>query len=198
MVDINQYPVYRELCGLSEAENENVTRLEPGAPTVTPITGGALGAPTMALGPGGEITVPVCPKVRFEAYTENDPTAPALSTQSVFQKLTYMDTLTQDHDLAQALQSGALSVFSPIFSQKISQAVKINYFAIDLDPNKDLLIKLEQQLNNRISVRYERQFSQLIKENLEVRYEFRKRSFLKWGIDQDSQTDYQVEYRLRF
>ncbi len=199
MVDTNQYPVYRELCGLSEVDTGNESsRISAGTNTTADITGSSINAPTMALGPNGDIIVPVCPKVKFEAYDENDSSSPALSTQAVFEKLTYMDAFTQDHDLAQALQSGALSVFSPIFSQKISQAVKINYFAVDLDPNKDLLIKLEQQLNNKISVRYERQFSQEIKQNLEVRYEFRKRSFLKWGIDQDNQTDYQVEYRLRF
>ncbi|MFA6451337.1 MAG: translocation/assembly module TamB domain-containing protein [bacterium] len=193
MLDINQYPVYRELCGTNDTGDSLL-----GANASAGLSGGVGGAPTMALGPNGETLVSVCPRVRFEAYAENDPAGQALSTQAVLQKLTFMDTLNEGGDLASALQNGAINVFSPYFGVKIGQRVNLDNFSINLDPNKDVLIKLEKQITNRLSVRYERLFSQTIEEDLEVRYEFRKRSFLKWGIDQDSQTEYQVEYRIRY
>jgi len=54
MLDINLYPSYRELCGGNESEESSTIRV-----------GGGLGAPTIALGPGGEMVVPVCPSVKF-------------------------------------------------------------------------------------------------------------------------------------
>ena len=107
--------------------------------------------------------------------------------------------VTKDADTAEVLQAVTFSVFSPYVGVFIERGINLDNFAINLDQNKDILVELEKRLfNNRITVRYQRLFSQNVEEEIEARYEFRKRSFLKWGIDQDNQTDYQVEYRLRF
>lgn len=187
MIDINQYPAYRELCGVDKPGGEA-------------LPGGAVGitVPTMAMGPGGEVIVPVCPRYTFEAYEENDPAAPPLSEQAVLQKLGLVDLVSGGADTAEALRVIGFSAFSPYLGSYIEEGAGLENFTIDLDPNKDVLVKLEKRIKYRFSVRYERLFSQEVKEQLDLRYEFRKRSFLKWGIDQDNQTDYQVEYRLRF
>ena len=121
-----------------------------------------------------------------------------LTEQEVLQKLGLIDIVSGGEEPMQALQQIGFSAISPYFGRIIERGIDLENFTIDLDPNKDVLVKLEKRINGGFSVRYERLFSQEIKEQIDLRYEFRKRSFLKWGIDQDNQTDYQVEYRLRF
>lgn len=183
MVDMDLVPAYRDICG----ETEEI--------------GGAagIGVPTMALGSQGEMIVPICPRVDFTAYAENDPAAAALSDQEIMQKLTHTEAFMQgEQQISKSLGVEALDIFSPYVGSIVESKAGLENFAINLDPNRDLLVELEKRILDKFYIKYNRTFSRIIEEELEVRYKFQNRSFLKWGIDQDSQTDYQVEYRLRF
>jgi len=182
MVDIDEFPAYRELC----SESAGIISAE----------GGGMGAPRMALGRDGEIVVPVCPQVDLTAY--DNMTGAPLSTQEIMQKLTHTEGLIQGEDTAQALRSEAFSIFTPYVGSIVERGVDLENFSINLDPNEDVLVQLEKNFDNKFYLMYERLFSDDVEYQLELRYKFRKRSFLKWGIDQDNETDYQVEYRLRF
>jgi len=184
MLDINLYPAYRELCGVSEiSTSETQTSLGVNIPTIT-------------LGDG--INVPVCPRHSFVAYEDNNTSGKALTQQEILMKLGYLDVVSSGENIDLVLQSMAFSAFSPYFGSFIERGINLENFEINLDPNRDVLVKLEKRIFDKFSVRYERLFSQELEELLEVRFKFSQRSFLKWGIDQDSETDYQVEYRLRF
>jgi hypothetical protein len=189
MIDINMYPAYRELCGGGKTVGGTIQSTD-GMEGIT--------VPTIAIGPGGEITVPVCPRYKFEAYENNDISSTQLTEQQILQKIGLVDIASGKTDTGEALQEMAFSALSPIFGSFVERGIDLENFAVDLDPNKDVLVKLEKRIGNNFYVRYERLFSQEVEEQLDVRYEFRKRSFLKWGINQDNQTDYQVEYRLGF
>jgi hypothetical protein len=185
MVDISLYPAYQELCGTAGGD------AGVGAAD-------AIGAQTIAMGDAGDIIVPVCPRARFEAYEDNDVAGRPLTEEQILMKLGMVDALAGDRSAADALETLAVGAVSPFVGSVIERGINLENFTINLDPNKDVLVKLEKRLMGNLSLRYERLFSKDEKELLELRYEFRKRSFLKWGIDQDSETDYQVEYRLRF
>ncbi len=192
MIDIDQSPAFRERCSDTGTDISGIDTIS--TPKAT-----ALSMGTITLGADSDITIPVCPQRNFIAYENNISSAHQYSDQEIMQKLTHTENLiTGERYTMQNIQPVVAGFVSPIVGSVIERTTTIENFSINLDPNKDVLVQFEKHLNNRISIKYERLFSDSIEENLEARYKFRKRSYLKWGIDQDSQSNYQLEYQLRF
>ena len=185
IINLDDMPEYQRLCGL------------------TTVTGGRtssqfstnLAERTVPLGGSTENAVSLCPTFRLTAY---DSYGALLTTDGLMRKLTHADSLEQGAEVSDIVQQELYSLSSSGFSDIIERTSPIEKFDLSLDPNKDVFIQLEKCLTQKVCVRYERLFSQEDNIDFKTYYKFQKKSYLLWGIDQDSEQTYEVEYRLNF
>ncbi|MEW6203063.1 MAG: translocation/assembly module TamB domain-containing protein [bacterium] len=184
MIDIARMPAYRELCQGFGVEE-----------------GGAMsdaGVPRILVGGEEEMTIPVCPTLRLYARKDNDPAGAPMPLQEIMARITHTEELRAGTPLTKIITSGAFGMFTPVLGTAVEQSINLENFQINLDPNKDILVELEKRIAPKFYVRLARLFSQEVQQKIDLRYRFRKNSYLLWSIDQDNEYTYQVEYRINF
>lgn len=182
MISIDEIPAYRRICG------------EGASIYATPGSQETVSMPNVAV--GGEMSVPICPRVQMQGVAAD---GTALGDQTILQKLTQTEgVIAGTQNMSAMFQNELYTTLSGAFAPFVERGVNLQNFQINLDPNKDLYIQLEKYLNDRISVRYDRLFSEIEKQNLDLRYRFRKRSYILVGIDQDNKSHFDLEYQIPF
>lgn len=182
MVNLQQLPEYQKMCGIDTGAAASVGRN----------TSSAIAAPQVQV---GENNVSICPSLKLSAV---DKDGTQLSEDALLRKITPVDSLEKGQDISAIAKSQFQDLFTSYGSSIIEKYSRIDNFDLSLDPNRDIFIQLEKCLSQKYCLRYERLFAQQEETLFEIRYRFRKKSYLLWGIDQDSQSHYEVEYRLNF
>lgn len=182
MVNLQQLPEYQKMCGIDTGAAASVGRN----------TSSAIGAPQVQV---GENKVSICPSLKLSAV---DKDGTQLSEDALLRKITPVDSLERGQDISSIAKSQFQDLFTSYGSSIIEKYSRIDNFDLSLDPNRDVFIQLEKCLSQKFCLRYERLFAQQEETLFEIRYKFRKKSYLLWGIDQDSQSHFEVEYRLNF
>lgn len=186
MIDIESIPAYREFCA------DYLIMGADGAVS-------AGGSPRILVGGAAETAIPVCPGVRLYAYEDNNTGGAQMPVQTIMKRLTRADEIEAGAPMSQILIPGAVGLFTPEIGTIVEQSVDLENFELNLDPNKDLLVELEKRLLPKLYVRMRRLFfSQNVKQEVEFRYQFRKKSYILWNVNQDNEQRYEVEYRYTF
>lgn len=187
LLDLNLYPEYQRQCAAEAGEQAGaaVLAVSSGA------AGGGAGVPI-----GGGYTAPVCPSFKFSGTDKNG--APITNDQ-VFARITRPGEQDQEQGSWTTIaQNSLLSWGTGLGSEFITEKSPIDEFELSLDPNKDIFIQLEKCVDRKFCLRYERLFSEAEEAQIEILYKFRKRSYLIWGIDEENEPAYEIEYRLNF
>jgi len=183
LIDLNLYPEYQRICAV-ETTDQTVGGI------VSTTTGGA------AVSIGGGYTAPLCPSFKFSG---TDKEGNQITNDQVFNKLTRPDQQSEDQSTWTTLaQNSLLSWGTGLGSEFITEKSPIDEFELSLDPNKDIFIQLEKCVDQKFCLRYERLFSEAEKTQFDLLYKFRKRSYLLWGINEENESTYEIEYRLNF
>lgn len=187
LINLDEMPDYQRLCGITDVNTPEERRDSPFL--------SSLAGRTVPLGETTDTAVSLCPKMRLTA-TDSD--GQTLSTNAVFRRLTHTESIEEGRPVGSIIEQELLNYSTFWTGNKIAEFGKIDNFDLTLDPNKDFFIQLEKCVTEKICFRYEQLFSRQEQRKLEIYYKFRQKSFLLWGIDQDSQSTYEVEYRFTF
>jgi hypothetical protein len=179
LLNLAEFPDYEKMCGEeSEAAGGNFIR--------------TVAAPTVRV---GESDVSICPSLKLSAVTSN---GTVLSNDQIMGKLTPAESITQGKNLNTIMREQLASTFSSAGSTIVEKYGQIDNFDLSLDPNRNVFVQLEKCVQPKVCFRYEQLFAQEEKRLFESLYKFRKKSFILFGIDQNNQFNYDVEYRLNF
>lgn len=187
LLDLDEMPEYQRLCGIADVNTPEERR---DSPFLSNLSGR-----TVPIGEGAGGAVSLCPKMRLTAVDSDGQT---LSTNAVFRRLTHTESNAEGSSAGNIIEQEILNYSTFWTGSKIEELGKIDNFDLTLDPHQNIFVQLEKCVTEKICFRYEQLFAGQEQRKLEIYYKFRQKSFLLWGIDQNSESTFEVEYRLTF